>query len=142
MKVLVIHGPNLNMLGKREEIYGKKSLEEINSLIEKTAQSLGFEIEIFQSNHEGEIIDKIHQSMEYFDALIINPGGLTHYSVCLRDALSVFKGIKIEVHITNIFAREDYRKRTVTAEAVDGVIAGFGEKSYTIALEALKASGK
>lgn len=141
MKVLVIHGPNLNMVGRREEIYGSKTLDEINSAIKKKAEELGLAIDFFQSNHEGEIIDKIHQSCDSYDALIINPGGLTHYSVCLRDALAVFKGVKIEVHMTNIFSREDYRKKTVTAEAVDGVIAGFGDNSYIIALEALKVIG-
>lgn len=136
--MLIINGPNLNLLGKREEVYGKKTLAEVNSLIQKEAEKLGLSVEFFHSNHEGELIEKIHKAIGVFDAIIINPGGLTHYSVSLRDALSSFKGKKIEVHLTNIFAREDYRKRTVTGEAVDAVISGFGEKSYLLALKALK----
>jgi len=137
MKVLVINGPNLNMLGKRESIYGELSLRDIEKKLVQEAEMLGVEIAFFQSNHEGELIDRIHEACGNYDALIINPGGLTHYSVSLRDALAIFKGKKIEVHLTNIFSREEYRKKTITGEAVDAVIAGFGPSVYAVALRAL-----
>ncbi|MCX7832323.1 MAG: type II 3-dehydroquinate dehydratase [Actinobacteria bacterium] len=137
MKVLIINGPNLNMLGKREEKYGKATLEEIEQAVKDKARELAIEVDFFQSNFEGELINKIHSAVGVYDAIIINPGGLTHYSVSLRDALAIFKGKKIEVHLTNIFSREEYRKRTITGEAVDAVISGFGEKVYEIALISL-----
>lgn len=137
MKVLVINGPNLNMLGKREEQYGKSTLKEIEQAVQNRARKLGIDVDFFQSNFEGELIDKIHSAVGVYDAIIINPGGLTHYSISLRDALAIFKGKKIEVHLTNIFSREEYRKKTITGEAVDAVISGFGAKVYEIALISL-----
>lgn len=137
MKVIVINGPNLDMLGRREPVYGSLSLKEIEKRLTEEAEKLGVEIVCFQSNHEGELIEKIHSACENFDAIIINPGGLTHYSVSLRDALAIFKGKKVEVHLSNIFSREDYRKKTITGEAVDAVIAGFGPDVYLVALKAL-----
>jgi 3-dehydroquinate dehydratase-2 len=139
VKILIINGPNLNLLGKREAIYGELTLEEINSRIEAEAKKLGVEVDFYQSNYEGDLIDKIQAANKHYDALIINPGGLTHYSVSLRDALATFKGKKIEVHLTNIFAREEFRRRTITGEAVDGVIAGLGPDVYLLALRALGA---
>jgi 3-dehydroquinate dehydratase-2 len=134
MKVLILNGPNLNMLGKREEIYGCMTLEEINEMLRAKARELGIEIAFYQSNHEGDLIERIQNAQGEYDGIIINPGGLTHYSVSLRDALSSFKGKKVEVHITNIFSRESFRRVTVTGEAVDVVIVGAGEKSYLLAL--------
>lgn len=138
MKVLIINGPNLNIVGRRESVYGTKSIEQINEEIIREAEKMDIEVEFFQSNHEGELIDKIQEAEGNFDALIINPGGLTHYSVSLRDALSSFKGRKVEVHLTNIFSREIYRRTTITGEAVDVVIAGAQELSYILALIYLK----
>ncbi len=134
---LVIHGPNLNLLGKREpDIYGKESLEDINEKIKTRAQELGMAVEFFQSNHEGDIVDKI--GITSTDAIIINPAGYTHTSVALRDALSAFAGQIIEVHLSNIFKREEFRHVSITAPAAHGVICGFRGDSYIIALEALK----
>lgn len=135
-KILVIHGPNLNILGHREpEIYGTLTLDEINDMIRGKATDLGGEVEIFQSNHEGDIIDKISASTA--SALIINPGGLTHTSVSLLDSLRAFRGEVVEVHLSNIMGREDFRRRSVTAGGADAMISGFAEKSYLLALEAL-----
>lgn len=134
MKVLVINGPNLNILGKRESIYGNVTLDEIMSIVRKTAKELGIEVDFFQSNSEGELIDSVQKAIDEYDGLIINPGGYTHYSVSLRDALAAFPGKVIEVHLTNIFAREDYRRKTVTGEAADCVISGGGPAVYQIAL--------
>jgi 3-dehydroquinate dehydratase-2 len=136
-KVLVIHGPNLNLLGEREpDVYGSQTLEDINKRIKAGASELGMEAEIFQSNHEGEIIDKIGNADA--GALIINPAGLTHTSVALRDALSAFSGPVVEVHLSNIFAREEFRRQSVTAGASTGLICGFGGNSYILALRAVK----
>lgn len=138
MKVLIIHGPNLNMLGKREtDIYGNKTLDEINNEIIKRANELKINIEIKQSNHEGEIIDQLQEAGEY-DAIIINPGALTHYSIAVRDAIASIKMPVIEVHLSNIHAREEFRAKSVTAPVVAGQISGFGIGSYLLALEAVK----
>ena len=134
-KVLVIHGPNLNLLGKREpEVYGNATLDDINSSLSERADEIGVKLECFQSNHEGEIIDKIGSADS--DVLIINPAGLTHTSVALSDSLSAFSGRVIEVHLSNIFAREEFRQRTITTASVEGMICGFGVKSYLLALDA------
>lgn len=138
MRVLIINGPNLNLLGKREKIYGELTLKEIEELLLNEAQELGMSVDFFQSNHEGELVDAVQSAIEKYEAIVINPGGLTHYSVSLRDALSAFPGIKIEVHLTNIFAREPFRQVTVTGGAVDAVIAGLSHFSYILALRALK----
>lgn len=138
MKVLVIHGPNLNMLGKREtDIYGNKTLDEINNEITGKANELKIDVEIKQSNHEGEIIDQLQIAGEY-DAIIINPGALTHYSIGVRDAIASIKIPVIEVHLSNIHAREEFRAKSVTASVVAGQISGFGIGSYLLALEAVK----
>lgn len=138
MKVLVIHGPNLNMLGKREtDIYGNKTLDEINNEIINRANELKIDVEVKQSNHEGEIIDQLQVTGEY-DAIIINPGALTHYSIAVRDAIASIKIPVIEVHLSNIHAREEFRAKSVTASVVAGQISGFGIGSYLLALEAAK----
>lgn len=144
-KILVIHGPNLNLLGERErEIYGSQTLEEINQRLREAVSKAKVEVEIFQSNDEGAIIDKIHSVRDKADAIIINPGALTHYSYALRDALEAVNIPVIEVHLSNIYSREEWRKKSVTAEVAKGVIAGFGAESYILAIQAalgLKSEG-
>lgn len=136
-KVLVLHGPNLNLLGTRErEIYGETSLEEINRAMEKLAQERGLGIEIQQSNHEGVLIDAIHNACGRCDFIIINPGALTHYSYALRDAIVAVGLPALEVHITNVYAREEFRHQSVIAPVAWGVIAGLGADGYLLALEA------
>ena len=134
MKILVINGPNLNQLGQRDnEIYGSVTLDEINSKLKDRAKALGVDIELFQSNSEGAIIDCIQSSKA--DGIIINPGALTHYGLSLMDALADIKLAIIEVHLSNIHAREDWRKKSVIAPVAIGQIAGFGYRSYIAALD-------
>lgn len=136
MKILVIHGPNLNLLGNRENyIYGEKTLDFINEQIKKTAEELGAEVEIYQSNHEGAIIDLIHQSMGEVNCTIINPGAFTHYSYAIRDAVAASKIPTIEVHLSNIHSREEFRSHSVVAPVCIGQISGFSYKSYLLALK-------
>ncbi len=138
MKSLVIHGPNLNLLGKREpEIYGTTTLEEINSLLKGEAVALGIEIESFQSNSEGEIVTRIQDAMGKFDGIVINPGAYTHTSVALRDAISSTGIPTIEVHISNIYRREEFRKKSFVSGVSVGVISGFGVDSYLLGLSGL-----
>lgn len=135
-KVLIIHGPNLHLLGRREpSIYSDKSLDTINDMIKKRAQALNLDIQIYQSNSEGDIVDKITNSD--FDYLIINPAAYTHTSVAIRDAILAVNKPTIEVHLTNIFSREEFRRTSLISGVVKGVISGFGENSYLLALEAL-----
>ena len=137
-KVAVIHGPNLNMLGLREpEIYGTTNLEMLNQDIKAKAESLNLEIEIMQSNHEGEIVDFLHENYKELAGIVINPGGLTHTSVVLRDALASIRLPAVEVHISNIHRREEFRKKSITAEAAVGQITGLGTYGYLLALEGL-----
>ena len=138
MKVLLIHGPNLNLTGKREaEIYGKKTLDDINSIIKDWADKNKVNVDIFQSNFEGEIIDKIHSARGNADFIIINPGAFTHYSLAIRDAISGVGIPTIEVHLSNIYARESFRRKSVISPVCKGQISGFGPKSYILALESL-----
>lgn len=135
-RILVIHGPNLNMLGIREpHIYGDFSFELMNKLIEDKAKEKDFEIEIYQSNWEGQIVDWIQQKGPKVDYIIINAGALTHYSYAIRDALSAVKTPTIEVHISNIYAREEFRHKSVIAPIAIGQISGFGIYSYLLALD-------
>lgn len=140
MKVLIIHGPNLNILEKREpSIYGGKSLDEINGLIMAKARELDIEVEIFQSNFEGEIVEKIQSSMNSnIDGIIINPAAFTHYSIAIRDAIEVLDIPVIEVHLSNIYRREEFRAKSVIAPVCLGQITGLGIYSYLIAMEAIK----
>jgi 3-dehydroquinate dehydratase-2 len=140
MKILVIHGPNMNLLGKRDKtIYGSDTLEDINNMLYIKAKELKIEIEIFQSNWEGAIIEKLHETIDSnIDGVIINPGAYTHYSIAIRDAIEVLNIPVVEVHLSNIFGREDFRKLSVTAPVCMGQIAGFGVNSYLLALDALK----
>ncbi|ADO77035.1 type II 3-dehydroquinate dehydratase [Halanaerobium praevalens] len=138
-KVAIIHGPNLNMLGIREpEIYGGTNLAALNNDLKKKAKEIDLELEIIQTNHEGEIVDFLQQNYKELSGIVINPGGLTHTSVVLRDALASVRLAVIEVHISNIYRREEYRKKSITAEAAVGLITGLGVYGYVLALEALK----
>jgi len=139
-KVLVIHGPNLNLLGKREvSIYGKTTLEELNILLKKEAKKLNLSLEIFQSNSEGEIVNKINSSLGKVDFIIINPAAYTHTSIAIRDALLSVEIPIIEVHLSNIFSREEFRKKSLISDVAKGVISGLGIHSYLLALKAVKA---
>lgn len=137
MKILIIHGHNLNLLGKRDKsIYGSFTLEEINNRIKLKSKELNMEVELFQSNSEGDIIDKLHNALYGgYDGIIINPGGYTHYSISIRDAIEVLSIPVIEVHLSNIFKREDFRKKSVIAPVCEGQISGFGLHSYLLAME-------
>jgi 3-dehydroquinate dehydratase-2 len=140
MKILVIHGPNLNLLGTREpEIYGRKTLKEIDSLIRAHARRRSATATTFQSNHEGDIIDRIQKAVGKgsFDALIINPGAFTHTSLAIRDAIQSVGIRAIEVHLSNIYAREEFRRQSVIAPVCAGQITGFGYRSYLLAIDAL-----
>lgn len=139
-RVLVLHGPNLNLLGVREPgIYGSTTLAEIDRQLTERGRELGLEVVTFQSNHEGALIDRIHAARTEVQAIIVNPGALTHYSYALRDALAAVGLPAVEVHLSNVHAREPFRQHSVTAPACRGVIAGFGARSYLLALEAVKA---
>ncbi len=139
IRVHVIHGPNLNMLGKREpEIYGEKSLEDINADLKNRAKTLGVTLETFQSNHEGEIVEKIHDIFQQnHDGIIINPAGYTHTSVAIRDALLLLDIPIIEVHLSNIYKREEFRHKSILADIVTGQITGLGSIGYMLALNAI-----
>ena len=137
-KILVIHGPNLNLLGVREpHLYGRSSLPKINGELKKLGKTFKVAVECVQSNSESKLIDKIQAARSKVDGLIINPGGFSHTSVAIRDALAALEIPKIEVHLTNPQAREEFRRQMITAGAVDGVISGFGAHSYMLALQAL-----
>ena len=136
--ILVVHGPNLNLLGTREpNIYGTTSLRQIDDELQTRAASLGVTVQCFQSNHEGAIVDKIQASHGQAAGLIINAGGLTHTSVSLRDAISAIKVPTVEVHLSNLYAREEFRHRSMLAPVCLGQIAGLGAIGYRLALEAL-----
>lgn len=136
-RLVVLHGPNLNLLGTREpEIYGKTTLEEINQQLREFAARCGWEIEILQSNHEGVLVDAVQRAGKEADFLIINPGALTHYSYTLRDAVAAVGIPTVEVHLSNIHARERFRRRSVIAPVALGQISGLGADSYLLAMEA------
>lgn len=138
-KVLVILGPNLNMVGVREKgVYGTETAESINQQILEKAKSLDFKCDIFQSNHEGDLIDKIHSALGVYDGVVINAGALTHYSYALRDAIASVNIPFVEVHMSNIHKREEFRHHSVIAPVCVGQIAGFGKLVYFLGLEALK----
>jgi 3-dehydroquinate dehydratase II len=138
MRVLVVHGPNLNLLGEREPaIYGDQTLAELNDAISAAAQELGVEIRCEQHNAEGAIIDALHAARSRYEAVVINPGAYAHYSYAIRDAIAAIGIPAIEVHLSNIAARESFRHASVTAAACRGVISGFGGAGYILALRAL-----
>lgn len=137
-KILILNGPNLNLLGKREpEIYGNLTLGEINDKAVKLADELGLKVDFFTSNFEGELIEKIHSVLTDYDGAIINAGALTHYSYALYDAIKAVNKPFVEVHISNIHRRENFRSKSVLSQACLGVICGFSDDSYLLALRAL-----
>jgi 3-dehydroquinate dehydratase-2 len=139
LKILILHGPNLNLTGFREpDVYGKKTLEQIDADIATTAAQLNMEIRTSQSNSEGVLIDAIQQHRKWADAIVINPGALTHYSIALRDALASVRLPVIEVHISNVHAREEFRRNSVVSPITVGQIVGFGGHGYILALHAVQ----
>jgi 3-dehydroquinate dehydratase II len=133
VKILLVHGPNLNLLGEREpEVYGRVTLAEINGRISALAKEQGDEVRIVQSNSEGGIIDAIQEARAWADGLMINPGAFTHYSLAIRDAIAAVHLPAVEIHISNVFAREEFRHRSVIAPVCIGSICGFGERSYEL----------
>ena len=138
MKILIINGPNMQLLGKREpEVYGNESLNDMQDMIAEFADSLGLETEFFQSNHEGDIVDKIGNAGDDIAGIIINPAAYTHTSVAIHDALKGVSPPAVEVHLSNIHQREDFRHTSLTAPACVGQICGFGTTGYKLALEAM-----
>jgi 3-dehydroquinate dehydratase-2 len=138
MKILVLHGPNLNLTGTREpEIYGSMTLDEINARLSEQGQMLGVEVICMQSNHEGELIDALHDARLWANGVIFNPGGFTHTSVALRDAVSAIGIPVVEVHMSNVYQREEFRHKSLISAVSNGKIVGFGWFSYTLGLRAL-----
>lgn len=138
MKILVLHGPNLNMLGTREpEVYGKMTLDDIDSTLKELACELGVELTIYQSNSEGALVDKIQSAVGSFDGILINPAAYTHTSVAIRDAIAATALPAVEVHLSNIHSREEFRTRSFVAPIALGQISGFGADSYLLGLRAL-----
>jgi 3-dehydroquinate dehydratase II len=139
IRIFVLHGPNLNLLGVREpEVYGKMTLDEINHRLIESGEELGIEVRSFQSNSEGGLIDALQSAGEWAEGIIFNPGGYTHTSVALRDAVVAITIPVVEVHLSNIQGREDFRQRSIIAPVCVGTIAGFGWRSYNLALYAFK----
>ena len=139
MRILVIHGPNLNLLGEREPgIYGKNDLAHVNGVILTRAKELGVECEVFQSNHEGEILDRLHEARHTFDGVVLNAGAYTHYSYAIRDALASVDIPKVEIHISDITSREEFRKISVTAPVCNRQIYGQGLDGYLQAIDFLR----
>ena len=139
MKILVLHGPNLNLLGTREPgVYGKVTLAEVDRLIREHARRRGGSVDCRQSNHEGKLVDWLQTAQrEGFDGVVFNPGAFTHYSIALRDAVSAIKLPVVEVHLSNVHGREEFRRHSVIAAVARGQIAGFGPQSYLLGLDAL-----
>lgn len=138
MRIIIIHGPNMNVLDKRDKsVYGNYSIEDVNNMIFTKAVELGIDIEIYQFNSEGDIINKLQETINSeFDGVIINPAGYTHYSISIRDTIELLSIPVIEVHLSNIYGREDFRKKSVIAPVCKGQISGLGGYSYILALEA------
>ncbi|WP_309686978.1 type II 3-dehydroquinate dehydratase [Armatimonas sp.] len=140
LRVLLLNGPNLNLLGQREpDVYGTMTFEELNKRVRDYAKEIGIELKALQSNHEGVLIDAIHEAADWADAIVINPGAYTHYSYAIADALKAVRLPAIEVHLSNVQARDEFRRTSVVAPVTVGQIAGFGAMSYLLALQAAKA---
>jgi 3-dehydroquinate dehydratase-2 len=138
MKILVLHGPNLNLLGTREpEVYGLMTLDNINDKLIELGKELGAEIQCVQSNHEGALIDALHDARTWANGVVFNPGGYTHTSVALRDAISAIQIPVVEVHLSNVYAREEFRRKSLLSGVCKGKITGFGWRSYALGLRAL-----
>lgn len=138
MKILILHGPNLNLLGTREpEVYGSMTLDNINDKLSDLGRELGAEIQCIQSNHEGVLIDALHEARTSMDGVVFNPGGYTHTSIALRDAISAIHIPVIEVHLSNVYAREEFRHVSMISAVCKGKIVGLGWRSYTLGLRAL-----
>lgn len=138
MKILVLHGPNLNLFGRREpHIYGKTTLAEIDQRLQALARELDVEVELFQSNHEGALIDKLHEHIDTAHGALVNPAGLTQHGVPLHDAIKAMPFPVFEVHMSNIAAREEWRRHSIISPAVKGTVQGLGWRSYTAAFRAL-----
>lgn len=137
-KILILNGPNLNMLGTREpSVYGHETIFDLEKICQNHAKTLGFECDFFQSNHEGELIDKIQNTTDY-KGIVFNAGAFTHYSIAIRDAISSVETKCIEVHISNVHKREEFRHKSVISAVCDGVICGFGINSYKLAINSIK----
>jgi 3-dehydroquinate dehydratase-2 len=136
--ILILHGPNMNLLGWREtDVYGTLSLEEIDRRLHRAGEDLGLEVRCFQSNHEGGLIDALHEARSWAAGVVFNPGGYTHTSVALRDAVAAIRLPVVEVHLSNVYAREAFRHESLIAPVCAGKIAGFGWRSYLLGLYAL-----
>ncbi len=138
MKILILHGPNLNLLGMREpEVYGSMTLDDINVKLVELGKELGAEVKCLQSNHEGALIDALHEARTWADGAVFNPGGYTHTSVALRDAISAILIPVVEVHLSNVYAREEFRHASMISAVCKGKVVGFGWRSYELGLRGL-----